>query len=528
MLKNIVLGLDGATFDLLNPWIEDGVLPNIKKLIAGGTNAVMVSCLPPVTCPNWKCYSTGKGPGKLGIFWWEKVDVNNRTIESVRYADHVKSKEIWDLMNDRGYRTAVINMPTTYPPKEIKGCMIAGGPDCPNKNFTYPKELERELKDKFGYKIRPAKIARLRSKDTRAVSEVLKQIQRLFAVTNYLMGKNYYDFIHLTVFCISFVQHFLWDDEIVKEIWSSIDWEIGNLLSELPEGCGVIIMSDHGMREVSKEFYINKWLEEKGYLVLKEGTDRLLSKRTSYKKGLVFVEVLKKIRLKEVFKKILPFKRYILGPNVFVGGIGEEKAKRIDWDKSRVIASGQGPLYLIGSKDGSDYEDLRDEVIASLRGLKDPETEKHIVEKIHRKEEVYPLVLTDNAPDIVLEPETSYRINGEIGDTPVFVNCCRWAAENDPPGIFIAYGKDIKALNKLPNINITDLAPTILHWMDIPVPEDMDGRIMKEIFKKDSNPYRREIKRCKSDDLSDSDCGGYNKEEEKIVQERLKELGYLG
>jgi predicted AlkP superfamily phosphohydrolase/phosphomutase len=236
---------------------------------------------------------------------------------------------------------------------------------------------------------------------------------------------------------------------------------------------------------------------------------------------------LEKLRLKRVFKKILPFKRYGLSPNVFVGGIREEKAKRIDWDKSRVIASGQGPLYLIGSKGGSDYEDLRNEVIASLRGLKDPETGKHIAEKIYRKEEVYPVVLTDNAPDIVFESETSYRINGELGDTPVFVNCWRWAAENDPPGIFIAYGKDIKALNKLPNINITDLAPTILHWMDIPVPEDMDGRIMKEIFRKDSNPDRREIKRCKSDDLSESDRGGYNQEEEKMVRESLKELGYL-
>ena len=82
MTETIVLGLDGANWALLEPWLEAGNLPNIQSLREEGTWSDMESCLPPVTCPNWRCYSTGKNPGKLGVFWWEKIDTNNRTLST--------------------------------------------------------------------------------------------------------------------------------------------------------------------------------------------------------------------------------------------------------------------------------------------------------------------------------------------------------------------------------------------------------------------------------------------------------------
>ncbi|MFW6121196.1 MAG: alkaline phosphatase family protein, partial [Petrotogales bacterium] len=73
-MRVIVIGLDGAHFELIEPWLKKGELPNIKKCIEEGVSADMEVCLPPVTSPNWKCYSTGLNPGKLGIFWWENID----------------------------------------------------------------------------------------------------------------------------------------------------------------------------------------------------------------------------------------------------------------------------------------------------------------------------------------------------------------------------------------------------------------------------------------------------------------------
>ena len=65
--KVFVLGLDGATFDVIKPLIEKGLLPTLKKLLEEGTHIPLTSSIPPVTVPAWKCYSTGKTPGKLGV-----------------------------------------------------------------------------------------------------------------------------------------------------------------------------------------------------------------------------------------------------------------------------------------------------------------------------------------------------------------------------------------------------------------------------------------------------------------------------
>jgi predicted AlkP superfamily phosphohydrolase/phosphomutase len=64
----IVIALDGATFDLLDPWLDEGVLPTLARLIAGGVSGRLSSTLPPITAPAWASFMTGKNPGKHGVF----------------------------------------------------------------------------------------------------------------------------------------------------------------------------------------------------------------------------------------------------------------------------------------------------------------------------------------------------------------------------------------------------------------------------------------------------------------------------
>ena len=113
-MKAIVIGLDGASFELIEPWMEEGVLPNIKKVIAEGVYGDMRSCLPPVTAPNWKCYSTEKNPGKLGIFWWENMSVPSK-IHNIRL---VKIRP-----EERLAATLELNLASCL----VTGCGEAGG-----------------------------------------------------------------------------------------------------------------------------------------------------------------------------------------------------------------------------------------------------------------------------------------------------------------------------------------------------------------------------------------------------------------
>ena len=117
-LKTIVIGLDGATWNLIKPLVDKGKRPTIKKLMEGGCHGKLESSIPHVTFPAWKCYSTGKNPGKLDVYWWMNVDLSNRRFR-VNMSSSFKSNEIWDILARHRYKSGVIGMPTTYPTKTI-------------------------------------------------------------------------------------------------------------------------------------------------------------------------------------------------------------------------------------------------------------------------------------------------------------------------------------------------------------------------------------------------------------------------
>ena len=110
--RTVVVGLDGGHFELIQPWIDDGKLPNIERAIETGVSTDLDSVLPPVTSPNWKSYATGKNPGELGIFWWENIDVEN---ERVYYPTERKNAhaEFWELIGEKESAGIVVGTPTT-------------------------------------------------------------------------------------------------------------------------------------------------------------------------------------------------------------------------------------------------------------------------------------------------------------------------------------------------------------------------------------------------------------------------------
>ena len=143
-MTTVVLGLDGAAFELIDDWIDSGDLPNLKRLTTEGAAMDMQSWLPPVTCPNWRCYASGVNPGKLGVFWWEQINRESQSIEATSSSEQFDGGEYWDLLDGK---VSVINFPTGSPPSEVNGEFIAGGPDCDQTGYTYPSELEDQLRD---------------------------------------------------------------------------------------------------------------------------------------------------------------------------------------------------------------------------------------------------------------------------------------------------------------------------------------------------------------------------------------------
>jgi len=474
--KVVVVGLDGATWNLIRPWAEMGELPTIKKLMDEGNYGILESPLP-VTIPSWACYSTGKNPGKFGAFNWVKIDIKKGTMSAVSYRD-IKSKEIWDFLNEYGIKTGVINIPHAFPPKKIDGFMISGMLAPEKSNFTYPEKLKKEL-DKKGYKIHLNHL--VNDNKDECILEVKKLIKMRFEVAIEKMDEV--DFLNLIIYYIDHLQHFLWDDLDLLDVWKYIDIYLKKLWEKMETynlEYNLILMSDHGFvkSKTKLEFSPVSFLHK----------ENLISyKKSKYQYFLKFgISINKLSKIAKVLKiyhlhKFIPKKILRSIPDL-EGNVREEGLDSIiSWEKSKYISQSSF-IGLIYSKNRK-KEDLFN-LKRKLLKIKHPETGEKVIKNIKFKEEIFYGPYLNEAPDLILFPNEGYSIRSgaKLNNDSLF-NKGVWNATHKKEGIFLLFGKNIKKLKKKENkASIYDLAPTILAIFGVPIPKDMDGKVLSEFL----------------------------------------------
>lgn len=298
-LRTLVIGLDGATWNYLKPRLAK--LPNVRKIIADGVSGTLKSCIPPWSFPAWKCYSTGKCPGKLGIYYFVDIDFDKKAINLVDSTTH-RGEELWDYLSRAGKRVGVINMPGTYPVKEVNGVMI-GGPFSTETGYTYPNKLEKELK-RFHYRVCAEEFI-MQPDIKKNINSAKNVIKNRFAVAKYVIDEYNLDFLHLTIFHVDTFQHFKWGTKELDEVWRLIDQEVGKIVEYVGEKCRVILMSDHGFQQTKGRVYLNSWLRNYGYLTLNKRTQLLNLLRKMHISQETIYAALKCLGLIRLFKKII-------------------------------------------------------------------------------------------------------------------------------------------------------------------------------------------------------------------------------
>jgi predicted AlkP superfamily phosphohydrolase/phosphomutase len=514
MTRTFVVGLDGASWLLTEPWIEAGDLPNLADLRESGAYATSRSCLPPVTYPNWKCYSSGKNPGKHSVYWWERIDLANERIDIMSGRDY-KTAELWDYLNDAGDRTAVVNMPSMYPPRDLDGYVVAGGPDAVegeyrslDSGYTSPPDLEADLESRYDYRVHPDPL--LSSNDERGaeVEEILTLLERRLEVARDLFVEEDLEFTHVTLFYLNVLHHFFWDEEPTKRAWELVDEWLGELAAL--EDTNLVVMSDHGAAATTTEFYVNEWLAENGYLERRTGVDDYFQRVGLTRENVLAVA--KRFGLVDVLARTVPERLQELVPQS-AGAKRERKMELIVPERSKALASGQGPIYV---NPAFDVESVRKNLISDLESVTDRNGDP-LFTGVYRAEEVYDGPYVDIGPDVVVDMRPGVHVNDGMGGDAIQTEPDRWAAENTPTGIFVANGPDIAERGDIGEIDIRDIAPTILASHGVDVPTDVDGDVL-DVFVSDPD-----VGTQSPIDLDDRDDASDDEE----VADRLKQLGYM-
>lgn len=546
--KVLVIGLDGATFDLLLPLLSKGKLPVFERLLKNGVRGNLLSTIPILSPSAWSSFMTGKNPGKHGLLDFVGRDENSYRM-TVLNATHRASKEIWSTLSEHDKRSIVINVPFTYPAKRINGTIITGmmtprGAD----DFIYPSALREEINKVVGeYRIHPDH-AYEPGRIEAFVKDLFDVLETRARTASYLLSNRSWDFFMVVFTCTDQIQHGLWmyldpdspeyDMSIGRRIfdcYERLDNIIGRILEAIDENTVVIVMSDHGAGPLYKHFHINAWLMKLGFLRLRR-TFSTLIKRFMYEIGVTplgLYSFLVRLRLGSLRVRLGREKRRSLLSKTFIS------LTDVDWRKTKAYAFGRAGGVYINLKDrepvgivnrGAEYENLREAIINSLIDFKDPKDGKHVVEKAYRKEEIYSGPLLEKMPDIVLTPARGYVAFGEydFATNRTLTQAKGISSRHEMEGILIMTGPMFKKDAKLPTeANMVDLAPTILYLLGVPISTNMDGSILKDAFIS-SYLESNTAEYTKEDQVGASKPRyAFSKEDEEKVKERLRELGYL-
>jgi predicted AlkP superfamily phosphohydrolase/phosphomutase len=332
----------------------------------------------------------------------------------------------------------------------------------------------------------------------------------------------------------------------ILQIYQALDREIGEILALAPPETTLMMMSDHGFGGVTNwVMYPNCWLRQIGCLAFRSATRRWLSRFLEQAK-LGAVNFLP-VRLKRALYRM---GRRKLGEVEALVRFGS-----IDWASTTAYFD-ENPYYpaiwinLRGRQPkgivdpGRPYEELRDQLLQQLESWRHPHTGDRIVEKAFRREEVYSGPHVEEAPDIIVKwalldgYSYAFRLSSKSRDKA-------WIEQLDPQkpqahefftgksgnhrdnGIFLAQGPTIRAGASIEGARIIDLAPTILQLLGVPIPPDMDGHALQDIFTEwpvEEAPAIAAANGCEAPVELDSH---YSPEDEEMISERLKSLGYV-
>lgn len=532
--RTLLIGLDGATFSILDPLMDEGVMPFLKGFLEEGARAPLRSVVPPLTPPAWTSLVTGRSPGNHGIFDFFLKEEKSPHIRFATSAD-ISSETVWSLASRSGCRVTVLNFPLMLPPPKIKGHVISGGWMTARqlRLGCRPEGLYEKLKALPGFD--PHRLVLSLADEEKALegcdlSEYDEWIQmhidreeQWFRVAAHLMREEPSDLTAVLFDGVDKIQHLCWrllrpEDagraltprEEDTRAWclryfSKLDEILADLVKLAGEDTTVLVASDHGFGPQKETFFVNAWLAQQGALFWAASE-----------------------RPRESGNAVLGMRQ--LARHVAM----------LDWERTRAYAAtpSSNGIHIVAANNtksgrvpAAAYESFRDELVRRLSALQSSTTGKPLIEKIWTREEAFSGPFLSRAPDLTLYLWDGGLVSILDSDAAVKPRATI-SGTHRPEGVFMARGNGIPAGLRAEELSILDVAPSLLYTLGLAIPEDMEGKVPKELFV----PSRWEQCPPKIEtpvETSDSPKKGlgdrllFDAEAEAEMAARLRALGYI-
>ena len=557
-MKVFVLGLDGATWDLLKPLADAGELPVLARLMGQGASGTLHSVFPPLSPVAWTGVMTGKNSGKHGVF--EFLEYGHDPLKGkVNSSRAIKSELVWEIAGRHGKTTVAGGVPMSYPPRPAPGFFLGDFLSPPDaKDFSSDPAIMAELEAAVG-PYRPWSTAvHDGGREGEALNELTEFLDHHLKTVRFLMDRCPWDLFMFDLMATDRFQHELWhvgdpdhrsargrDFSALRPgfvaFWKRMDEGIGQIEAALPPDAALLLMSDHGFGPVEWFVNFNVWLLGRGDIAL-INSPYVRQKAWFYKRGVTPEWVYRQmVRLGLARHRVSRFRGEQTG---WVDRLAESallSKRHIDWSRTRAYSQGNFGQIFVNQKGRQpqgcvapeDVRPLLDDLKAGLMAIPHPETGEPLVERVCERDELYHGPHAHLAPDLtVVLKDWRYRTIGlhDFTTNKVISPAFGPTGDHRMEGVLIAKGPAFRQGASPRGATLLDIAPTILHLLGVPVPSDMDGRVLTEILDPSLvSPGTPEETPSGSQPSPEAEpvSVAYSEEEDAAIQQRLADLGYL-
>ncbi len=551
----LVIGLDGGTLDLVEPWARAGLLPNLARLMDTSCYGPLTSVMPVLSPAAWASFMTGVNPGRHGIYDFVQRQPNGYGPKLV-LADQIRAPTLWHLLGRQSKRSVVINVPMTYPPESINGILVSGLGTPDFRPYATPHETYQELQA-AGYRVNKSVFFRP-GQEQRFISAV-NAVTDLHAQTALrLMQEQAWSLFVFVLRDTDEMAHFFWKQmdsghplhnpvtdvpyrDALLRYYQKADHWVGELVHAAGPDVHVCILSDHGMGPLYKDVYLNEWLRQHGFQSLRTVGQPGHKGGWLRRAGITRAGVSGRLQAWGLHR-VERWLRYRLGRLIHLVPRDRrpELADDVDWARTQAYSFGyHGQVFLnlagrepVGQVSPDQYERIREQLVSELLRWSDPETGSPVVTRLHLREQVFSGPSLNQAPDVVLlMRDLAYitRHGFEWGREPGTIFSAPNTHESGSHrehGLLVMHSAGQQTGQRLAagSASIMDLTPTILALLGAAVPAGLDGRVLTEWL---SSPLTVEYLNG-SDPGARTQSDALNPDDEAEVMDRLRQLGYLG